>query len=68
MSITYHNSYKLLRNTLKNETYVLYLCNTPKPAASEIEVPKNGTVKFVQVPVGGVGCSSRSSIAYLEVG
>lgn len=69
MSVTYQNSYKILRNTLRNETYVLYLCNTPRPAQSAIPNVRNGTtVKFVEIPLKNVGCSSRSAVTYLEVG
>lgn len=59
--IEYHNSYKLLTNTMTNETFALYQCGTTAPTGLV-----NGT-KFFSIPVNNVAVTDVSVIPYLEV-
>jgi len=61
-SIEYHKNYKVLWNGLANETYVLTMCNTPAPPASNFK----GTVTQFTIPIQHAGSSSRSAVSFLE--
>ncbi|KAI9003472.1 hypothetical protein DFJ74DRAFT_438770 [Hyaloraphidium curvatum] len=67
LSVSYQKSYKILRNSLRNETYVLYMCNTPRPPRDTIPgVAANARLKYFEIPLSDVGCSSRTAVTYLE--
>ncbi|KXS16867.1 hypothetical protein M427DRAFT_144645 [Gonapodya prolifera JEL478] len=57
-TIEYHGYYKVLKNTLANQTYLLVQCDTPVPTVS-------GAKPFV-VPAFLVGTSSRTMTRFLE--
>ncbi|CAG8471011.1 6463_t:CDS:2 [Paraglomus occultum] len=60
--VTYYNSYKIVNNTLANETYVLY-CTAYSP--TNIGVPSNA--KYIQVPVvKSIAVTDISAIGFLK--
>mmetsp|Transcript_2941 Transcript_2941/g.4597 ORF Transcript_2941/g.4597 Transcript_2941/m.4597 type:complete len:521 (-) Transcript_2941:213-1775(-) len=58
--VTYHNTYKLLTNKIRDETYVLWQCGTPKP---EID----GAAGYFEVPVQRIGITSTTYMPYVEI-
>ena len=63
--IEYRNTYKLLRNEIVDEYYVLYQCGTEPPAAEDL--PEN-TAAVLSVPLqNGVGLTSTTMIPFLEL-
>jgi hypothetical protein len=62
--IQYFDTYKILRNELAGETYVLYQCGTEPPASES----GNGHVHFIPVPLqNGIALSSTTHIPHLEL-
>ncbi|KXS11798.1 hypothetical protein M427DRAFT_60249 [Gonapodya prolifera JEL478] len=61
-AIDYFKTYKVLRNTLVNASYVLYLCNTPRPPVDQFPT---GT-PFFEIPIGYAGATSRTHLRFLE--
>ncbi|KXS10364.1 hypothetical protein M427DRAFT_62553 [Gonapodya prolifera JEL478] len=61
-TVSYSNSYKIISNILLNQTYILYQCNTPVPAATNF--PPGA--KFFSVPAQTVGATHQSVIRFLE--
>ena len=51
-------------NIQQNETYVLYQCGTPPPAASQFSVP----VKFFEIPLTSVSVPDTTSAAFMVWG
>ncbi|KAJ3414454.1 hypothetical protein HDV05_006547 [Chytridiales sp. JEL 0842] len=60
LAYTYANSYKVITNSLSNETLVLYQCGAPRPTVA-------GATRFIPVPVTKVAISDTSAITYLEL-
>ena len=60
--MTYHNSFKVVTNTLTNETYVLH-CTVTSPSAG---VPEN-VKAYIQVPVNNIAVTDISAIGFLKV-
>lgn len=56
--VSYHGHYKLLVNHLREETYVLWQCGTPKP---EIE----GATAYFEVPIGRAATTSTTYMPYV---
>lgn len=66
-SITYFKAFKVVRNFKSNETFVLYLCGTPKPDISAIEdvaLPKSA--KMFEIPVKTIATAETVSVNFLE--
>lgn len=62
--IQYFSSYKILRNELAGETFVLYQCGTPIPE-DQINV---GHLHFIPVPLmDGIALSSTTHVPHLEL-
>jgi iron complex transport system substrate-binding protein len=62
--IQYFNNYKILRNELAGETYVLYQCGTPPPT----DQANAGHEHFIPVPLkDGITLSSTTHIPHLEL-
>lgn len=61
--VQYANNFKVLRNTMNNETTVLVLCGTPAPNA---ELFPDGT-HFIEVPVEAYASTSTVQVGFLEV-
>lgn len=62
-NITYYNTYKILKNEIEDETYLLYLCGT-EPPTDELD-GRHAAVIPVPVP-NGVAVSQTTHIPYLE--
>ncbi|KAJ3167545.1 hypothetical protein HK101_011746 [Irineochytrium annulatum] len=62
MLYTYHNSYKVLNDTLNNQVIVAYQCGTPKP--SGLSFTPNVTI---EVPAKDVTIADMTSVTYLEL-
>jgi len=60
-SVTYHGTYKVLRNALTEHTYVLYQCGTLPPRNLDF----NHTL--VRVPVTTVAVTSTTYLPFLEM-
>ncbi|KXS15850.1 hypothetical protein M427DRAFT_69753 [Gonapodya prolifera JEL478] len=60
-TIQYYKNYKVLKNTAANQTYVLYMCNTPVPNVTLY--PGAG---LFEIPSFLIGTSSRTIPRYLE--
>ena len=60
-SITYENSYKIVRNDAAGTSYLLYQCGTPPPQ----DAGQHDAV--VPVPLGDFGVHYTSFIAYVEL-
>lgn len=60
--VQYTNNFKVLRNTMNNETTVLVLCGTPAPDAERF--PEGA--HFIEVPVEGYASTSTVQVGYLE--
>lgn len=58
--VSYHGTYKLLVNHLREETYVLWQCGTERP---EIE----GAAAYFEVPVSRVATTSTTYMPYIEI-
>jgi iron complex transport system substrate-binding protein len=62
--IQYFNNYKIIRNELAGETYVLYQCGTPPPTDQD----NAGHEHFIPVPLkDGITLSSTTHIPHLEL-
>mmetsp|Transcript_9231 Transcript_9231/g.15352 ORF Transcript_9231/g.15352 Transcript_9231/m.15352 type:complete len:683 (-) Transcript_9231:123-2171(-) len=62
--IEYFDTYKVLRNELQGETFVLYQCGTEPPA----DQMNAGHLHFIPVPLqDGVALSSTTHIPHLEL-
>ncbi|KAF9907646.1 hypothetical protein EC991_010766 [Linnemannia zychae] len=64
-SITYHNNYKILKNTSLNTTYILTQCGTPAPNSTV--VPPTNTTVFIQIPVTNLASLATTAITYIEM-
>jgi hypothetical protein len=60
LSYTYNKSYKIVKNSLSNETIVLYQCGAPRPTVPE-------ATHFFTVPVTKVAISDTTPVTYLEL-
>mmetsp|Transcript_24092 Transcript_24092/g.77679 ORF Transcript_24092/g.77679 Transcript_24092/m.77679 type:complete len:519 (-) Transcript_24092:431-1987(-) len=58
--VSYHGTYKLLVNHLREETYVLWQCGTPRP---EVE----GADGYFEVPVRRAATTSTTYMPYFEI-
>ena len=61
-TVEYHNSYKIVRNTDSDTSYVLYQCGTPLP--TEIADQHDAVVS---IPLGDVGLHYTTFIPYVEL-
>jgi hypothetical protein len=62
-SVDYYNSYKIVTNKIANETYVLYQCGTPPPAADVIPAG----AKVFQIPLTSISAPETVPYAFLEI-
>jgi hypothetical protein len=60
-SIQYFNNYKLLTNTMTNETFALYQCGTPVPTNLSA-----GT-KIFPIAANKIAALDTTSVSFLEV-
>jgi hypothetical protein len=58
LSVTYNESFQVWTNKAADKSYVLYMCNTPKP--------KVDNALFVEIPVDRVGINDRGLITFVE--
>ena len=63
-NVTYYNTYKILKNEIEDETYLLYLCGT-EPPTNELD-GRHKAVVPVPVP-DGIAISQTTHIPYLEL-
>ena len=62
--IKYYKTYKILRNEIAGESYVLYQCGTTPPASEA----NKGHTHFIPVPLrNGIALSSTTLIPYIEL-
>ena len=62
-TVDYYNSYKVLTNNIAGETYVLYQCGTPPPAANT--VPQGA--KFFEIPLTSLSAPETVPYAFVEI-
>jgi ABC-type Fe3+-hydroxamate transport system substrate-binding protein len=63
-NITYYNTYKILKNEIEEETYLLYLCGT-EPPTDELDGRHKAVVPVP--PPHGVAVAQTPHIPYLEI-
>lgn len=61
-SVEYHETYKLVRNSIVNETYVLVQCGAPPPPAAALPAG----AKVFEVPLSAVSVPGTVPLAFME--
>jgi hypothetical protein len=61
-SVTYENSYKIVRNSFANKSYLLYQCGTEPP---QDQLDQHDSA--IPVPIGDFGLSSTPMIPFIEL-
>ena len=62
--VVYYDTYKVVTNSVSNQTYVLYVCGSDRPSADAPGVPAGA--KFFQIPLTSISVSETVPYAYLE--
>lgn len=59
-TLSYHSTYKILKNTSAQSTYVLYQCGSAKPAGVE------NVTAYIPIPVKKAGAWSTTAAIFIE--
>lgn len=62
-TVEYYNFYKVVKNNIADETYVLYQCGTPVPAADAVPAGS----KFFEIPLTSLSAPETVPYAFVEI-
>lgn len=62
-TVEYYSSYKVVKNNIADETYVLYQCGTPPPATDAVPAGS----KFFEIPLTSLSAPETVPYAFVEI-